>query len=322
MAWLVGYSRLFVPRYVGESYLEDEVPYVQYRMLSVIFGTSTIVVVFEIMRLTHHSPAACFMTACLLVFDNAHVLISRVMMLDSFLLFAIFSSYLCYFKFMGCRRHPFGIMWYIWLMMTGFFLSCAVSTKYVGLFTYATIGFAVTLDLWRLFFGSEHRTVVPGGSGRFNSHVAARLLMLIMLPSAVYLFSFWLHFSILSSPGPGSSLMSRSFQKTLTHSISGESFHVENMSFLAKFLELQQAIFRENNDILGAHRAASTPSEWPLFSRAVFFWKGEGTDEEIYFQGNPITWGFTCLMVAAYVFTRVSFQVGWLFGAKTFVSGQ
>jgi dolichyl-phosphate-mannose-protein mannosyltransferase len=52
-------------------------------------------------------------------------------------------------------------------------------------------------------------------------HFAARVVGLILIPIAVYLFSFYLHFAILNHSGPGDAQMSSLFQSQLV----GNEFH-------------------------------------------------------------------------------------------------
>jgi len=80
----------------------------------------------------------------------------------------------------------------------------------VGLFTVATIGVAVIWDLWVLLDVRRGLTMQE-----FMNHFWARALALILVPFIIYLFWFWVHFTILTRSGPGDDFMSSEFQETL-----------------------------------------------------------------------------------------------------------
>ena len=49
-------------------------------------------------------------------------------------------------------------------------------------------------------------------------HFVARAFGLILVPAVVYMFWFWVHFTILTHSGPGDEFMSSKFQQTLRNS--------------------------------------------------------------------------------------------------------
>jgi dolichyl-phosphate-mannose--protein O-mannosyl transferase len=63
-----------------------------------------------------------------------------------------------YVRFYRYRHMPFSRPWWTWLIATGVSLSFVMSTKYVGLFTFITIGSAVCVDLWNLL---DYRRGLP-----------------------------------------------------------------------------------------------------------------------------------------------------------------
>ena len=63
-----------------------------------------------------------------------------------------------YVKFYTYRHQAFSKQWWTWLIATGVALSFVMSTKYVGLFTFVTIGAAVAVDLWNLL---DYRRGLP-----------------------------------------------------------------------------------------------------------------------------------------------------------------
>ena len=85
-----------------------------------------------------------------------------------------------------------------------------LGVKMVGLFTVLTIGAGTVMDLWQL---ADKRKGIP--DGKYIAHFAARAVCLIVLPIAIYVASFYVHFAILTHTGPGDNFMSPEFQSNL-----------------------------------------------------------------------------------------------------------
>ncbi|KAK8056784.1 dolichyl-phosphate-mannose-protein mannosyltransferase [Apiospora rasikravindrae] len=217
MGWLVGYDGHFHFENIGDSYISNKVPYVAFRAMPAILGSLTVTVTYLIMWESGYSLPACIVAAGLVLLDNAHIGQTRLILLDATLVLAMACSLLFYIKFYKQRHEPFGRKWWKWLILTGFALSCDISTKYVGLFAFVTIGSAVVIDLWDLLDVKR-----PGGGlslPDFGKHFAARAFGLIIMPFIFYLFWFQVHFSVLSRSGPGDDFMSPEFQETLSDNV-------------------------------------------------------------------------------------------------------
>ncbi|OAA48750.1 mannosyltransferase PMTI [Metarhizium rileyi] len=214
MGWLVGYNGHFHFENIGDSYIDNKVPYVAFRALPAILGALTVSVTYLIMWESGYGVPACIIAAGLVLFDNAHIGQTRLILLDATLVLAMACSLLFYIKFYKLRHESFSRKWWKWLILTGFALSCDMSTKYVGTFAFVTIGAAVIIDLWDLLDIKR-----PGGAislPHFGKHFAARTVGLIILPFLFYLFWFQVHFAVLSRSGPGDDFMSPEFQETLS----------------------------------------------------------------------------------------------------------
>ncbi|EDN06128.1 mannosyltransferase [Histoplasma capsulatum] len=214
MGWLVGFDGHFLFENIGDSYIENRVPYVALRAMPAIQGALTIPVIFLIMWESGYSLPACILSAGLALFDNAHVAEDRLILLDATLVLTMALSILCYVRFYKFRHEPFSRKWWKWLLLTGVSLSCVISTKYVGTFTFVTVGAAVAIDLWDLLDVNRPGGVIP--LTQFAKHFAARALALIVVPFFFYLFWFQVHFAILNKSGPGDAFMSPEFQQTLS----------------------------------------------------------------------------------------------------------
>ena len=145
--------------------------------------------------------------------ENSIVTQSRLILLDSPLIFFTAFTTLAWTNFHNQRKYPFSDDWYIWLFLTGLGLGLAGSVKWVGLFIIATVGTSTINQLWILWGDLRVTTRV------WMNHFAARAVCLIAVPLVVYMFMFEIHFLLLGSSGDGDGFMSAPFQMTLGHSL-------------------------------------------------------------------------------------------------------
>ncbi|NXK58046.1 POMT2 transferase, partial [Sylvietta virens] len=107
----------------------------------------------------------------------------------------------------SCR--PFSPSWWFWLSLTGVNLAGAMGVKFVGLFVVLLVGLNTIYDLWDLL-GNLSLSLVM-----FGKHLLARVLCLIVLPLALYMAMFAVHFAVLNRSGPGDGFFSSAFQSQL-----------------------------------------------------------------------------------------------------------
>lgn len=177
-------------------------------------GALTVPIVFLIMWESGYSLPACVTAAGLMLFDNAHIGQTRLILLDASLIFFMALSVLSYIRFYKLRHAPFSQKWWKWLLLTGVNLSCVISIKYVGVFTFFSIGVPVLIDLWDLMDVNRRQGALS--FPEFAKHFAARAVGLVVVPFFLYLFWFQVHFSILTRSGPGDDFMTPDFQETLS----------------------------------------------------------------------------------------------------------
>ena len=209
-AWLAGFDGQFEFEEIGDSYVEPRVPYREIRALSAVIGALQVPLVFQILRETGTSWIVAVGSAMAILVDNAHVLQTRLILLDAPLVLFVLMSLYSYIRFYQQRYRPFTAVWWAWLLATGVSLALTVSCKLVGVLTFATIGSAVIADLWALLDIRRGLTLRV-----FVKHVCARALGLLIVPLFVYLGCFYVHFSILTRTGPGDVFMSPRFQQSL-----------------------------------------------------------------------------------------------------------
>lgn len=211
--WIAGYDGAFKFDNIGDNYIDHKVPYIYYRSLLAIQGTLVVPLVFLTLKTLKFSVPACVLSGILICFDNAQVIDSRLILLDATLILSVALTIFSYVKYSTYRTQPFTKWWWIWLNLTGVSLSCVISTKYVGVFTYVTIGIGVLHELW-ILLDYKRGLTIP----QLAKHFFARFWSLIVFPFTIYLFWFYLHFAILTKSGPGDSFMSSEFQETLSES--------------------------------------------------------------------------------------------------------
>ncbi|KAK4560743.1 Dolichyl-phosphate-mannose--protein mannosyltransferase 4 [Recurvomyces mirabilis] len=215
--WLVGYDGAFLFENIGDSYITNKVPYVAYRSMPALMGSLTVTTVFWIMWESGYSLPACIVAASIVLFDNAHIGQTRLILLDATLVLFMALSVLSYIRFYKLRHEPFCRKWWKWLLLTGISMSCVISTKYVGAFTFFSIGVPVIIDLWDLL--DINRKQGPLSLPDFGKHLGARIIGLIVVPFMMYLFWFQVHFAILNRSGPGDDFMTPEFQETLSDNL-------------------------------------------------------------------------------------------------------
>ncbi|SMN19145.1 similar to Saccharomyces cerevisiae YJR143C PMT4 Protein O-mannosyltransferase, transfers mannose residues from dolichyl phosphate-D-mannose to protein serine/threonine residues [Maudiozyma saulgeensis] len=201
---------------VGQSYIEGGdivAPYVTYRVVNALLGTLIVPLIFNSLKELNCFAITCAFGSLLFALDNAQVCQTRFIFLDTLLLLSIIATIYSYIRYYKCEITPgksFSKEWYIWLIQTGIYLSCAISCKYVGVMTYATIGIAVLYNLWQLFCQLRSTNMRI-----FIRYFLQKLNYLVMLPFLLYLFWFWIHFQILIYDGEESEILSETFQDSL-----------------------------------------------------------------------------------------------------------
>ncbi|RDB20864.1 Dolichyl-phosphate-mannose--protein mannosyltransferase 4 [Hypsizygus marmoreus] len=208
--WFVGFDGRFQFENIGDSYTAAHVPYVGMRALPAILGSLTVPIVYAIMKESGYSTVIAAFSASLILFDNAHVTQSRLILLDATLIFFMALTIYSYIRFRKLRYLEFSTEWWTWLIATGAFMACTWGSKVNGILTVFTIGIAVLIDLWDILDVKKNPSMDV-----FWKHFMARAIGLIVVPFILYLSFFYVHFAVLIHSGPGDTFMSPAFQETL-----------------------------------------------------------------------------------------------------------
>jgi dolichyl-phosphate-mannose-protein mannosyltransferase len=180
------------------------------RMLPAILGISTVPLAYLTLRGLECRATTALLGSLFIIFDNALITQSRHILLDSPLVFFTALTVFLWTGFCNEDKHePFTDRWWAWLTLTGLSLGAVVSSKWVGLFTIATVGFGTIRQMWMLLGDLR---VSPR---LWIKHIFARALCLILVPIIFYMVMFEIHFLILENSGEGDGFMSAEFHHTL-----------------------------------------------------------------------------------------------------------
>ncbi|KAJ1570056.1 hypothetical protein HK096_003834 [Nowakowskiella sp. JEL0078] len=207
---LSGFNGDFDFKEIGKDYLEPKVPYVTMRLLPGILGVLLVPIAYITMRNCGFSNISSVLASTLLIFENGFATQSRLILLDSILVFFIGLSTMMWTDFLSTQDEPFTFTWWYPLVMTGVSLGLSISVKWVGLFVIATVGFSTVMNLWELL-GDVKRISWT----KFAKHFLARAFCLIVIPFGIYALMFQVHFLVLVNNGTGNGFMSPEFQSTL-----------------------------------------------------------------------------------------------------------
>uniref|UniRef100_A0A8D0HI81 Protein O-mannosyl-transferase 1 n=1 Tax=Sphenodon punctatus TaxID=8508 RepID=A0A8D0HI81_SPHPU len=207
--YLGGFDGNFLWNRIGAEYSAN-VPVWSLRLLPALAGALCVPLAYQILVELHFSHFAALGAALLILMENSLITQSRLMLLESVLIFFILLAVLSYLKFYNSQKYsPFSARWWFWLLLTGVACSCAVGVKYMGLFTYTLVLIIAGVHSWHLI-GDQALSNVS-----VLCQVLARILALVVIPIVMYLSFFYVHLSLLYRSGPHDQIMTSAFQASL-----------------------------------------------------------------------------------------------------------
>lgn len=253
------------------------------RFVPALAGTALVPLMYLILRQLRYGRRIATLGALFVLLDNALLVESRFVLMDSILLVTGFGAVSAYLA----ARKAEGYMRWVWISVMAILLGMLVSTKWTGA---AIVGL---LGLTWLIEGIGQRR-------KWQRLIGESLLTLFVI-ATIYIGSFMLHFTMLPTSGEGDAFMTQKFQSTL---IDNPYYDSEaRMSFWDKFVELNTEMYKANQSLNNAtHPYASPWYNWPFMLRTVYFWQGNelqnGSQGNIYLLGNPIIWFIGIMSVA------------------------
>uniref|UniRef100_A0A8C0Q4K1 Dolichyl-phosphate-mannose--protein mannosyltransferase n=1 Tax=Canis lupus familiaris TaxID=9615 RepID=A0A8C0Q4K1_CANLF len=207
--YLGGFDGNFLWNRIGAEY-SSNVPVWSLRLLPALTGAFSIPMAYQILLELGFSHCAAMGAALLMLIENALITQSRLMLLESVLIFFNLLAVLSYLKFSNSQKHrPFSLSWWFWLMLTGVACSCAVGVKYMGIFTYLLVLAVASVHAWHLIGDQTLSNVCV------LCHLLARAAALLVIPTLMYLLFFYVHLILVYRSGPHDQIMSSAFQASL-----------------------------------------------------------------------------------------------------------
>jgi dolichyl-phosphate-mannose--protein O-mannosyl transferase len=273
---------------IGRQY--EGVVFYPLREISAIFGTITVPLVYSTARQLDISWVGSILAACLYCFDNLNIIESRLILMDSQIMFYLVLSLYCTLKLWKTR--PNTLRRYMWIVVTGFVCGCSISVKWTALATPALIAI---VSFFGLHFLDEPLSLAEclgaGGVG-----------------IALYVFLFFIHFQIHTHDGPGAPFFTDDFKKTL---IGHPEFDptVTKPSFLWLFWYTNRTMFESNAAITTRHHWESYWYWWVVNWRGLLYYNEEEPLtkrwEAVYLLCNPIICWFCGICVAVMLLTAL-----------------
>lgn len=261
------------------------------RVLPALAGALLVPLIWGILRRLGASRPFAFLGALLILLDNALLVESRFILMDSMLI--LFGLSAIYFYLVWRDTHN-PSKW-AWLAVSALCAGAAVSTKWTGLGCLAVVGL---IWLW----DQKGRAVTWATR-------LSELAILALIPLTIYLSVFWIHFQLLPSSGDGDAFMSTRFQATLKDNAYYDPR--VHLGFFEKFVMLNQEMFHANQTLTATHPYGSRWYTWPLEQRPIYYWEGSlmnnGKQGNIYLLGNPLVWwGIWTALFAGFSYLWIS----------------
>lgn len=262
VAYLGGYRGEFDFEHIGKSYGTQ--PVAALRFAAALAGALIPLIVYGLLREMKVSTAMSFLGGLVFALDNAFILQSRLIALDSMLIASTLGSL---YLFLLAKRH-IHMRQLLLYIGAGALAGFAVGVKFTGLAALATLGVASFYYLVQSKNKQEASTWIKHG------------LVILAGAFVVYAGGWFLHYALLPNEG------------------GGDAWQKPSGSVVGDIIEMHHIMFDANYNLTATHPYSSKWWSWPFMQRPVFYWQGE--EAALYFIGNPVVWwGGTILFVLA-----------------------
>lgn len=284
---------------IGKEY--GSVLYYPLREVAAVFGAITVPLMYTTGRKIGMSWVGAFLCAGLFCFDNLNIIESRLILMDSQIVFYLVLSLYCALHLWSSKPGTFSR--FFWLTVTGFVCGCSISVKWTAL---ATPGLIAIVSFFGLHFLDNPLTIIE-------------CVWAGVVGIGLYIFLFFIHFKTLTHTGPGVGFFPHDFRATLI----GESNYDPNAKrkpFFRLLWYLNKYMFTANAGITTRHHWESTWYQWIVNWRGLLYYNKEINKKwaAVYLHNNPIVcWvcgGFVALFILGFL-TSIRYRSFKLFSA-------
>lgn len=208
VGYLAGFDGVFKFDRIGSPYTEA-IPLFALRLVPAIFGSLILPTSYHLAIELGLKPWSAAIAGLMLLLDNAFLTQSRFILMETMLIeFSLFGLY-CTMKFRKIMDKPDKLSWWFWLIMSIGNLTCGLCVKYVGVYSLFLGIFIISKDYWSLLGRKALSNVI------LWFHLLARLFVIILTISTIYLGVFYIHLTLLTRAGPHDAIMTSAFQASL-----------------------------------------------------------------------------------------------------------
>lgn len=275
---------------IGKEY--GSVLYYPLREIAAVFGVVTVPLMYSTARTLGVSWVGSLLVAGFFCFDNLNIVESRLILMDSQIVFYLVLSLFCALHLWRSTPRTWNRFW--WLTATGLVCGCSISVKWTAL---ATPGLIAIVSFFGLHFMDDPLSLLE-------------CLWAGVMGLGLYTALFWVHFKTLTHTGPGVGFFPEEFRKTLIGE-PGYDPTVKRKPFFELFVYLNKYMFTANSGITTRHHWESYWYQWVVNWRGLLYSNTsvEGKWAAVYLFSNPII----CWSCAAFVGL---FMIGFLFSIR------
>ena len=265
------------------------------RFLPALFGSLLVLLIYFFVKEMGFSRRVSFLSGFMILFDNAFLVQSRLILLDIILVFLIFLS--LYLFILSRKFSPLSFKWYLCNIFLSLALGGAISIKWTGFGALAIVWFFIIFED-RLF-------------SKPKKEILARLGLIFIAPFLIYFLIFAIHFYLLplSCKADCGTVLEhylhpdKYFLKSPTNALLyGNSPPGGNL--LNKFLKANRLMLGSNLGTGTTFYYQSDWWSWPLMARPIQYFQESqnGKTSVIYFIGNPIIWWLGIVGILGYFY--------------------